>query len=135
MKTHRYLMLPRAAAVIYRGRGCGGRQVRAGHHLAGAVQGLRDPEIFRIIDRLDARGRAYYWIGVERRRAKPPEGSDLWAVRCNRISVTPLCLDYTDQATRESLSRVLGDGKASERVSQVAREAPEPGRVVHSHRE
>jgi 5'-nucleotidase len=102
--------------------------------MCATVQGQRDPDIFRIIDRLDARGRAYYWIGVERRRAKPPEGSDLWAVRCNRISVTPLCLDYTDQATRQSLSRVLGDGKAGERVSKVARGAPAPGRVVHSQR-
>jgi 5'-nucleotidase len=103
--------------------------------MCATVQGQRDPDIFRIIDRLDARGRAYYWIGVERRRAKPPEGTDLWAVRCNRISVTPLCLDYTDQATRENLSRVLDDRIADEHVSQLAREAPGPGREVHSHRE
>jgi 5'-nucleotidase len=103
--------------------------------MCATVQGQRDPDIFRIIDRLDARGRAYYWIGVERRRAKPPEGTDLWAVRCNRISVTPLCLDYTDQTTRENLTRVLGNRKTDERVNQLAREAAEPGRAVHSHRE
>ncbi|HSD93562.1 MAG TPA: 5'/3'-nucleotidase SurE, partial [Methyloceanibacter sp.] len=34
--------------------------------MCATVQGLRDPDLFRIIDRLDARGRAYYWIGVER---------------------------------------------------------------------
>jgi 5'-nucleotidase len=103
--------------------------------MCATVQGQRDPDIFRIIDRLDARGRAYYWIGVERRRAKPPEGSDLWAVRCNRISITPLCLDYTDQATRDNLSRVLGDPKAGECVSQHAREARESKRAVHRHPE
>jgi 5'-nucleotidase len=103
--------------------------------ICATVQGQRDPDIFRIIDRLDARGRAYYWIGVERRRAKPPEGTDLWAVRCKQISVTPLCLDNTDQATRENLSRVLDDRKPGARVSQRARKAPEPGRAVHSHRE
>jgi 5'-nucleotidase len=103
--------------------------------LCASVQGLRDPDLFRILDRLDARRRAYYWIGVERRRAKPPKGTDLWAVSCNQISVTPLCLDYTDQATRESLSRVFGDKDASKRVSRPKREAPGPGRAAHSHRE
>ncbi len=72
------------------------------------LQGQRDPGLLRIEDRFDTRGRAYYWIGIERRRAEPPEGTDLWAVRSNLISVTPLCLDYTDQATRKRLASVLG---------------------------
>ena len=39
-------------------------------------------------------------------RAEPPKGTDLWAVRSNFISVTPLCLDYTDQtARREACDR------------------------------
>jgi 5'-nucleotidase len=71
------------------------------------VQGLRNPELFRIEDRLDTRGKAYYWIGVERRKAKPPKETDLWAVGCRYISVTPLCLDYTDQPTREAFASVL----------------------------
>ena len=45
------------------------------------AQGQRDPDLLRIEDRLDTRGRAYYWVGIERRRAKPPKGTDLWAVR------------------------------------------------------
>jgi len=76
---------------------------------AATVQGQRDPGLLRIEDRFDTRGRAYYWVGIERRRAEPPEGTDLWAVRANFISVTPLCLDYTDKATREKLSAVLDD--------------------------
>lgn len=71
------------------------------------LQGQRDPGLLRIEDRFDTRGRPYYWIGIERRRAEPPEGTDLWAVRSNCISVTPLCLDYTDQATRKRLASVL----------------------------
>ena len=63
-------------------------------------QGQRNPGLLRIEDRLDTRGKAYYWIGFERRRAKPPKDTDLWAVRSNLISVTPLCLDYTDESTR-----------------------------------
>jgi len=73
-------------------------------------QGQRNPDLLRIEDRLDTRGKAYYWIGIERRRAKPPQNTDLWAVRSNLISVTPLCLDYTDQKTRAKLAKVL-DGK------------------------
>jgi 5'-nucleotidase len=74
----------------------------------------------RIDDRFDTRGRAHYWIGIERRRAEPPEGTDLWAVRSNLISVTPLCLDYTDQATRTRLASVLGDQPAPMRSTVKA---------------
>ncbi|HET9273217.1 MAG TPA: 5'/3'-nucleotidase SurE, partial [Methyloceanibacter sp.] len=49
------------------------------------------------------------WIGVERRKAKPPKGTDLWAVHNKLISVTPLCLDYTDQPTREKFAKALGE--------------------------
>ena len=41
--------------------------------MCATVQGLRDPGLLRIEDRLDTRGKAYYWIGIERRRAKPPQ--------------------------------------------------------------
>ena len=71
------------------------------------IQGQRHPGLLRIEDRFDTRGHAYYWIGIERRRAEPPEGTDLWAVRSNCISVTPLCLDYTDQGTRKRFANVL----------------------------
>jgi 5'-nucleotidase len=95
------------------------------------VQGSRDPDLFRIVDRLDTRGKAYYWIGVERRRAKPPKGTDLWAVRCNLLSVTPLCLDATDEEARQKFSEVL-----SESVPRPAK-APPPEKAraaekVHS---
>jgi broad specificity polyphosphatase/5'/3'-nucleotidase SurE len=33
------------------------------------------------------------------------------AVRSNLISVTPLCLDYTDQKTRTKLAEVLDAGR------------------------
>jgi 5'-nucleotidase len=77
--------------------------------MCAALQGQRDPGLLRIEDRLDTRGKAYYWIGIERRRAKPPHDTDLWAVRSNLISVTPLCLDYTDRKTRTKLAKVLDD--------------------------
>ena len=67
-----------------------------------------DPDLLHMEDHLDTRGRAYYWMGTERRRAKPPKGTDLWAVRSNLISVTPLCLDFTDQNVRQRLDTALG---------------------------
>jgi 5'-nucleotidase len=103
--------------------------------MSATVQGLRDPDIFRIIDRLDARGRAYYWIGVERRRAKPPKDTDLWAVRSNRISVTPLRLDYTDEDTRKQLIGVLEEREDGKRVSRPAREDQAPARAIHNPHE
>jgi 5'/3'-nucleotidase len=77
------------------------------------VQGQRDPDLLRIDDRMDTRGRAYYWIAIARRQTKPPEGSDLWAVRTNRISVTPLCLDFTDRGTLRTLGSVLDESQAA----------------------
>ena len=76
--------------------------------MAATVQDLRSVDQVRIEDRMDTRGRAYYWIGIERRPSKPPEGTDLWAARSNLISVTPLYLNFTHEETRSRLSKVLG---------------------------
>jgi 5'-nucleotidase len=75
--------------------------------VAATVQGLRDTELLDIDDRMDTRGKAYYWIGIAKRGPNPPKGSDLWAVRSNLISVTPLCLDFTDRGALEDLASVL----------------------------
>ncbi len=75
--------------------------------VAATVQGLRDTELLDIDDRMDTRGKAYYWIGIAKRGPNPPKGSDLWAVRSNLISVTPLCLDFTDRGVLEDLASVL----------------------------
>ena len=75
--------------------------------MAATVQGLRDTALLDIDDRMDTRGKAYYWIGIAKRSPNPPKGTDLWAVRANLISVTPLCLDYTDRAARATLAGAL----------------------------
>jgi 5'-nucleotidase len=77
--------------------------------MAATVQGLRDTDLLDIDDRLDTRGKAYYWIGIAKRSPNPPKGSDLWAVRNDLISVTPICLDYTDRSSLDELAAVLGD--------------------------
>src|SRR6478672_11572778 len=66
-------------------------------------------DLLRIEDRLDTRGKPYYWVGIERRKAKPPKGTDLWAVQSGRISVTPLQLDFTDEEALETLAAALGE--------------------------
>jgi 5'-nucleotidase len=77
--------------------------------MAATQQGQRNADQLSIDDRLDTRGKAYYWIGIVRRRAKPPKGTDLWAVQSGRISVTPLYLDFTHEETRQRLATVLGE--------------------------
>jgi 5'-nucleotidase len=66
--------------------------------IAVTAQGRRRAERLHIDAREDGRGNAYYWIGYVRSRAMPPsDGSDLSALAGNRIAVTPLRLDMTDE--------------------------------------
>ena len=57
----------------------------------------------------DPMGRKHFWLTV-RPLEGAEEGTDLWAVHNKLISVTPLCLDYTDQPTREKFAKALGEG-------------------------
>jgi 5'-nucleotidase len=50
-------------------------------------------------ERLDPRGRPYYWIGGMRREEPSRPGTDLAAVHQGAISVTPLYLDLTHAPT------------------------------------
>lgn len=78
--------------------------------VAGVVvtgQGRRNQDQLRIEDRMDTRGNPYYWLGFRRRRSKPAEGTDLWAIHTGRISVTPLKLDLTHDDVRRKLTGAL----------------------------
>ncbi len=77
--------------------------------MAATVQGLRDTALLDIDARMDVRGKAYYWIGIAKRGSNPPKDTDLSAIRANLISVTPLCLDFTDRQTLGALADVLGE--------------------------
>jgi len=57
-----------------------------------------------VIERTDPRGNLYYWIGYTPGEHEVDEESDLHAVRNGYISVTPLHLDLTHEATRRKLS-------------------------------
>ncbi len=49
----------------------------------------------RLIQRVDPKGRAYYWIGGDYPTGVVEEGTDLWALAHNYVSITPLQLDLT----------------------------------------
>jgi 5'-nucleotidase len=49
-----------------------------------------------IIDKVDPRGRNYYWIGMVDLKFLDIEGSDYSAVSQGHISITPLHLDLTN---------------------------------------
>jgi 5'-nucleotidase len=48
-----------------------------------------------LIERDDPRGRPYYWIGGEPPGGHPDEGTDIWALANDRVSITPIHLDMT----------------------------------------
>ena len=56
-----------------------------------------------VIERLDPRGRKYYWIGGEPPTWHPGEGTDFEAVKAGFVSITPLHLDLTHH---ESIPRL-----------------------------
>lgn len=70
-------------------------------------QGKYDLQSTDIEERMDARQRPYYWIGLRRRRAKPPENTDLGAVYGDRIAVTPLHLNLTELSVLDRLRGAL----------------------------
>jgi 5'-nucleotidase len=76
--------------------------------VAVTVQGKRDQELLRIDARHDGRGNPYYWIAFARggvSGASP--GSDLAALTENRIALTPLRLDLTDEPFMTKLAQVF----------------------------
>lgn len=66
-------------------------------------QGLR---VYRdkLVERVDPRGRPYYWIGGEWPTGVPDEGTDIGAVEEGYVSITPLQLDLTDRQRLDQLA-------------------------------
>jgi 5'-nucleotidase len=73
-------------------------------------QGKYDLQSTEIEERTDARQRAYYWIGLRRRKSTPPPDSDVGAVYDNHIAVTPLHLNLTEQTVLQTLGKALTKG-------------------------
>ncbi len=56
-----------------------------------------------IVEKVDPRGRPYYWIGNGEPRWAEGSGTDIEAVRENKISITPVHLDLTNHSAIEDL--------------------------------
>ena len=61
-----------------------------------------------VCERVDPRGRTYYWIGPLHESDEISPGCDLAVLLENAIAVTPLHLDLTHQPTVEALATALG---------------------------
>jgi len=62
-----------------------------------------------IVEKLDPRGKKYYWIGGADLGFVPEEGTDCTAVDSGYISVTPLHLDLTNYASIGEMSKLEVD--------------------------
>ena len=70
-------------------------------------QGQRNAELMRVEQRRDGRGFPYFWLMFQRGEIRFEEGTDLAALAANRISVTPLRLDLTDDESRLRLEKAF----------------------------
>jgi len=71
-------------------------------------QGRRAQEWIRIDPRHDGRGIPYFWIAFTRgEQPSPTHGTDVSALADQRIAVTPLCIDMTDEPFMTRLAEVL----------------------------
>jgi 5'-nucleotidase len=64
-----------------------------------------------VVEKMDPRGRPYYWIGGNEYQHEDVPGSDCNVVlRDKRVSVTPLMLDLTDEKNRARVASWTLDG-------------------------
>jgi 5'-nucleotidase len=80
--------------------------------VAVVAQGQRDQSVLRVDERVDARGRTYFWIGFKRIFSDPQPGTDLRAMFEGQISVTALHLNLTELKEHQRLHAML-DGPLS----------------------
>lgn len=73
-------------------------------------QGRRDTELMQIEERRDGRGIPYYWLMFKRGGFEPGVGTDIEALAAGKVSITPLKLDLTDEATRARYAAVFASG-------------------------
>src|SRR5205085_4099597 len=98
--------IPRDVLVDINFPGCAPGEVKG---IAVCGQGRNRQERLHIDKREDGRGNAYYWIAYVRVRGQPPaDGTDVSALAANRIAVTPLRLDMTDEPFMTQLAQVFG---------------------------
>lgn len=72
-------------------------------------QGRRNLTDMGIEERMDMRGVPYYWFALSRELGAQPKDSDLQVIRDGYISVCPLHLDLTHEATMTRFSALMED--------------------------
>ncbi|MEA2939018.1 MAG: 5/3-nucleotidase [Alphaproteobacteria bacterium] len=98
--------IPRDVLINVNFPNCQPNQVKG---IAVAAQGRNRQERLQIDARQDGRGNAYYWITYVRMRGPPPQdGTDISALADNRITVTPLRFDMTDEPFMTRLAELFG---------------------------
>ena len=60
-----------------------------------------------IVEKVDPRGKKYYWIGGDEVEVDAEEGTDFRAIREGRISVTPIHLDLTNYKSFDALQALV----------------------------
>jgi 5'-nucleotidase len=60
-----------------------------------------------VVERLDPRGRPYYWIGPLREEWPDRPGTDLQSVTSGKVSITPVCLDLSNGPTLAALKKAF----------------------------
>jgi 5'-nucleotidase len=59
----------------------------------------------KLITRKDPFGRDYYWIGGDEPSGNEDEGTDIWAIANNFISITPIHMDLTNYTLIEGIQK------------------------------
>ncbi len=59
-----------------------------------------------VVEKVDPRGRKYYWIGGSELSFADEPGTDFAAIQGGYVSVTPLHLDLTNYEAMDALSRL-----------------------------
>jgi 5'-nucleotidase len=75
--------------------------------IAVTSQGRRDLGGLHLEQRQDTWGEPYFWVGFERRRSDPADGTDLRAIADGKISITPLSMDLTHATARTGLAKAF----------------------------
>ena len=62
--------------------------------------------------RVDPRGKTYYWMAGEVIKSDAVEGTDINAIRNNKVSITPITFELTYEEIMPDLTKILcADGK------------------------